>query len=97
MKEGTFRMGECAVIVSIDSGRWHLSISAPGRLPTYEELKKARYEFLPDEIYAAQIFPPQSEFVNVNPHVLHLWEIRDAPMSGISSAFSESIGKLARP
>lgn len=63
------------VIVSLDDGLWHMSISFPNRLPTYDELKKARYKYLPEVHYAAQIFPPESEFVNVHPYCIHLWEL----------------------
>ena len=74
--EGTFdQLDGSRVIVSKDNGLWHLSISYPHRLPTYDELKKARYKYLPDVHYATQIFPPESEFVNVHPYVLHLWEL----------------------
>lgn len=70
-----FKFGECSVITSIDGGKKHLSISHDERLPTYEELKEARYKFFPDVPYMAQIFPPKSEFVNMHKFCLHLWEI----------------------
>lgn len=82
--------GHLTAIVAREGGRWHLSLShrsnilspangAPlsGRLPTYDELKGARYDLLPDEIYAAEIFPPREEFVNLHPTTRHLWEVRD--------------------
>jgi len=75
MKEGIFKHKKCNVIVSKDGGRWHLSISHKKRLPTYDELKQARYRFTPDNIYMAQIFPPMKEFVNIHPYCLHLWEV----------------------
>lgn len=75
IKEGFFEMGRCRVIVSVDEGKWHLSISAQNSLPSYEELKEARYKFLPNDIYAAQIFPPKEEFVNMHPYCFHLWEM----------------------
>lgn len=75
MKEGTFKMDNCAVIVSIDAGKWHLSISKKNESPSYDEIKKARYKFLPDNIYAAQIFPPKNEFVNIHQYCHHLWEL----------------------
>lgn len=59
-----------------ERGLWHISMSLPDRLPTYEEMKEVRYKFLPDNCYMAQIFPPSSEFVNVHPFTLHLYEIR---------------------
>ena len=77
MKQGFQKLGECNVLVSIDNGLWHLSISHPKRLPTYEELKEARYKFMPDNIYAAMIFPPQKEFVNAMPYCLHLWQLEN--------------------
>lgn len=73
-KQGVFKMGRCNVIVSIDNDKWHLSISAEVQ-PSYKELKQARYRYLPDNIYAAQIFPPSSEFVNIHPNCHHLYEI----------------------
>ncbi len=75
MKEGWFKMGRCRIMVSIDNGKWHLSISTPDALPSYKEIKAARYKYLPDEIYAAEIFPPKKEFVNCHPYTRHLWEI----------------------
>jgi len=68
-------LGECTILISQDNGKWHLSISHPKRLPRYYELKRARYKYLPDVKYMAQIFPPESEFVNVHKNCLHLWEI----------------------
>lgn len=76
MPEGTFMMGRCAVIVSIDNGAWHLSISTRDALPSYKEIKAARYRFCPDDIYMAEIFPPKSEFVNLMPYCRHLYQIR---------------------
>ena len=79
--QGIFSLQRCKVMVTRDpvgangSPRWHLSISHPARLPSYEELKAARYKFLPDDIYVAQIFPPQSEFVNLHPYCIHLYEL----------------------
>lgn len=82
-KQGIFPMSGCKVFCFQEpfmrDGKmgWHLSISHPRRLPTYAEMKRARYEFMPDNIYVAQIFPPQSEFVNIHENCLHLWEIEN--------------------
>jgi hypothetical protein len=70
-----YKMGRCAVIVSVDDGLWHLSISTPNALPSYAEMKEARYTFCPDNIFMAEIFPPRDQFVNVHPYCRHLWEI----------------------
>lgn len=68
--------------------KWHLSIShrsstlltpeghpIPGRIPTWEEIKTARYKFCPDDVYMAMILPPMSEYVNVHPTTMHLHEV----------------------
>jgi hypothetical protein len=74
-RPGTFKMGRCFIIITIDNGAWHLSISTKDKLPSYKEIKAARYTFLPNELYFAEIFPPKEEFVNLHPFVRHLWQI----------------------
>ena len=63
------------IFVSRDGGLWHLSISHPSRYPTYDEIKEARYELLPDNITVGLLFPPKKEFVNIHENCFHLWEI----------------------
>jgi hypothetical protein len=66
-----------------DEARWHLSIShrtnehppKPGRYPTWDEIKDARYRFMPAHIYVAQLLPPADEFVSVHDTTFHLWEV----------------------
>jgi hypothetical protein len=70
-----FLLGECKVLVGIEDGKWHLSISHDKRLPTYWEVKAARYRLCPDDKHMAMIFPPQSQFVNIHDNCLHLFEI----------------------
>lgn len=62
-------------MVSIDGGKWHLSISHPSRYPTYDEIKEARYKFIPNNATVAMLFPPKEEFINVHQNCFHLWEI----------------------
>jgi hypothetical protein len=82
-QEGVFeQLDGSRVIVSKDKGLWHLSISCPGKLPSYDQVKKARYKYLPDVKYAAQIFPPPEEFVNLHPFVLHVWELHPSEWKG---------------
>ena len=80
--------GHLSVLVSLDNGKWHLSIShrlsilnaegqpEPGRIPTWDEIKEARYLYCPDDKHMAMILPPPKEFVNVHPTTMHLWEIQ---------------------
>ncbi len=66
------------------TGRWHLSISVNAdngkeksfpRLPTWDELKEARYKFLPPDVNMAIMFPPKDVYYNLHPTCLHLLEI----------------------
>jgi hypothetical protein len=69
--------------------KWHLSIShrtseatpQPGRYPTWDEIKEARYRFVPDGVTMAMLLPPKAEYVNVHETCFHLWEIE--PEAGI--------------
>ncbi len=70
-----FRMGPCQIIVSKQRAGWHLSVSRPDRLPTWEEVRDARYELVPDEATMALLLPPKSEYVNVYNFCLQMYEI----------------------
>lgn len=76
---GFFRYKGKEVFVNIEEGLWHLSVSAKHTLGYYE-LKEIRYEFLPNAVRIAQIFPPREEFVNLHENCFHLWEISDDEM-----------------
>ena len=71
-----FIRGQLRILISKDDGLWHLRISHPQRLPTSSEIVHARYSLLPDDIYMAQILPPKSEYVNVHPTTMHLYQIK---------------------
>lgn len=64
-----------AVFVGIEEGYWHLSISHPERYPSWDEIKEARYEFLPHSLHIAMILPPPSEYVNIHSNCFHLHEL----------------------
>ena len=66
LAETAWRKGDLTAIVSLDGGKWHLSIAHPTRYPTWDEIKEVRYRFLPDELYMAIILPPKREYVNVH-------------------------------
>lgn len=57
-----------------DGKRWlHFSMSGEDRLPTWDELVETKEAFLGTEVKAIQVIPPRSQYVNLNPYVLHLW------------------------
>lgn len=66
------------VIVSaskeLDGKQWvHASISHSTRLPSYEELKYLKRHFIGADRKAIQVFPSDSEHVNIHPKCLHLF------------------------
>jgi len=59
---------------------WHLSISfvtrggLRARLPSWEEIRDARYAFCPGEVTMAMLLPPAEECVNFHETTMHLWQ-----------------------
>lgn len=70
-----WKLGQCTVFAGIENGKWHLSISHPNRYPQWDEIKEARYRFVPDRAMMVMILPPRSEYVNIHPNCFHLHEI----------------------
>lgn len=70
-----YRMGRCQIIVSRQRAGWHLSVARPDRLPSWEEVRDARYALVPDEATMALLLPPRSEYVNAHEFCLQLYEI----------------------
>lgn len=75
---GAFRMFtpagvELHVIAANGMGWDHVSVSAFGRTPTWDEMEFVRHEFfLPTET-VMQLHVPASDHINHHPHCLHLW------------------------
>lgn len=75
--------GHLSVFAGEEPDGFHLSIShrtsdgrkAPGRYPTWDEIKDARYRFGPLDKTLAMLLPPQDEYVNVHATTFHLWEV----------------------
>lgn len=80
-----FRFGDCTIMLGHEPSwvtgelRWHLTISAPDRHPTWDEIKTARYRLCGPDTVMAMILPPAENYVNVEAqdHVMQLWEIAD--------------------
>jgi len=70
-----FKNSNIVIMHSIEDGLNHISMSYKDKLPSYEEMKEARYQICPDIDKMAQIFPNKEEFVNLHPYCLHLWEL----------------------
>jgi hypothetical protein len=66
-------------LVAVSSGvdeqyGWeHVSVTAQGRCPTWDEMAWVKDLFWEKHEMAVQYHPPESEYVNCHPHCLHLW------------------------
>lgn len=61
----------------VDNRAWlHLSVSHALRIPTWGELRVCKEQFLGDR-EAYSIMPPRVRYVNLHPHVLHLFALLD--------------------
>jgi hypothetical protein len=57
-----------------DGKTWlHVSMSRRSRMPTYEDMKEVKELFVGRNRQALQIFPKESEHVNIHNYCLHLW------------------------
>lgn len=80
-----FQRGYIRVIISLatyeDHNLWiHVSVS--GRksqtvrfLPSWEDMKRVKHDFIGEDKWAYQVFPSQKQYVNLNPYVLHLYSL----------------------
>ena len=70
--------------------KWHLSIShrssllvtaagnpMPGRFPTWDEMKDARYRFMSRHVWIAILLPPPTDYLNVCRTCFHLHQVDD--------------------
>lgn len=70
-----YKMGKCLIIVGHSEHGAHLSISHPDRYPTWDEIAKARYTLLPNELNMAIMLPPAEDYVAFHNNCFHLWQI----------------------
>ena len=59
--------------VDHENGWEHVSVSAHGRTPTWQEMCHVKNLFWDEHEMVVQYHPPKTEYVNFHPHVLHMW------------------------
>ena len=76
-----------------DGRKWdHVSTAFQTRLPTWMELRTVKNIFLGTTRQAMQVLPPEKEYVNINPFVLHLWALADG--TRLLPDFTQGSGSL---
>ena len=82
----SFRRGTLQVIYTVqkyEDRRVWLHVSVCGRkgagfyLPSFEELKRVKRDFIGEDAWAYQVFPSAKDYVNQHPCVLHLYALMD--------------------
>jgi hypothetical protein len=82
----------CSSTARVDGRRWlHFSVCGRQFLPSWEQLVRAKEAILGLETKAIQVIAPRSEWVNINPRVLHLWVCLDGD---VLPDFTEGTGSL---
>lgn len=72
----------------------HVSVSARGRCPTWEEMSWVKELFFEDEEAVMQLHPPRSQYVSQHPYCLHLWRPN---VGGIPLPPSIAVGIVGGP
>jgi hypothetical protein len=68
------RNGHDLYVIASDGEGWeHVSVSARGKCPTWEQMCIVKSVFWDEEDCVIQYHPPKSEYVNLHPNCLHLW------------------------
>ncbi len=84
---GAFVRGTLQVLYTVqryDDGRIWVHASVCGRtgqsawyLPSFEDLKRVKHDFIGEDRWAYQVFPSAKDYVNQHPYVLHLYALMD--------------------
>lgn len=93
-----YTWGDVKAIVSKDDGLWHVLVSLPKRYPTWEEIKSAWYELVPEAEthYGAIVLPPVKEYVNLHQNCFHVYELSDGEIHASKISLTDR-GNLALP
>lgn len=75
---GYFQMNNLRIIASVGGGWDHVSVSLPDRCPTWDEMCKVKRLFFKEDECVVQFHPAESDYININQHVLHLWRLQTA-------------------
>lgn len=62
------------ILISIDHGRHHMSISRQDRYPNWGEIMATRNFLLPIGKHFVMALPPPQHYINYHKNCFHLWE-----------------------
>lgn len=62
------------VLCNREHGEWHISVSAVGRYPTWDELRDVAWVLKPDVQFKVVVPTKGKPYLNVHEHCIHLWQ-----------------------
>lgn len=87
-----FQMGDVSILKTHKPGvGLHLSLAHPRRLPTWDEVKRVRYELLPLDKTFAMLLPPPEEYTNLHEYCFQMIEVRGNCDVGVYTLESNNV------
>ena len=68
--------GGLRVLAARELGEWHISVSAVGRYPSWDELRDVCWALRPERQFKVIVPPRGADYLNEHPFCIHLWEDR---------------------
>lgn len=76
----TLKHGQKVKVIASDGFGWeHVSVSRNDRTPTWDEMCQIKDMFWDKSDCVVQYHPPESSYVNIHSHCLHLWRTDGIP------------------
>lgn len=69
----------------------HLSVSRKDWIPSWDDLRKVKVDFLGPDSYAYTVYPPASEYVNIHEKCLHIYSLESGER--VLPEFSMDLGR----
>lgn len=67
-------LANAPTVVWSNGGGWdHVSVSFPGRCPTWNEMCKIKDIFFMEDECCVEYHPAGKDYVNIHPYCLHIW------------------------
>lgn len=76
------RIADAAFVIwgSNENGWEHVSVSFPGRCPTWDEMCIAKDVFWREDEACIQVHPERSVYINIHNYCLHIWRPKDGKL-----------------
>lgn len=76
------RIADAAFVIwgSNENGWEHVSVSFPGRCPTWDEMCIAKDVFWREDEACIQVHPERAVYINIHNYCLHIWRPKDGKL-----------------